>query len=193
MAPHSRNLNFRDASFKPYTTALGELALAWNDLHETLASLFWHMLPISNGLIPFAVWHSSKSDRAQRDMIRSLNDLRALGHDIPDPVRTEIRWLLGRIESLEDLRNDALHSPLLLSGDDVSPAHQLGHQRAKKFADKDLLFEFTWFYESAIALREYAAELSWHLSRPTRPPSLPERPTLPNRGETNGKPRPRQG
>ncbi len=65
-------LDFRSDDFRPYAIALGEMSLAWNDLHERLAALFWAALGIRNGLIPFSVWYSSKYDRAQRDMLRSL-------------------------------------------------------------------------------------------------------------------------
>lgn len=36
-----RGERFTDRIFKPYVTAIGELALAWNDLHEKLGWLFY--------------------------------------------------------------------------------------------------------------------------------------------------------
>lgn len=193
MAPHSRSIDFRSKPFEPYTKAMGELALVWNDLHENLSMLFQALLPIANQLIPDAIWYSHKSDRGQRDMIAALVNLRAMGHDIPEECRDEITWLLGQVNSLEDMRNDALHSPMFNSGNDVFPIHELGHKRAKKLAKKDILFEFGWFYDSAVVLREYAAELSWYLPRKRLSEPLPERPSLPNRGQTGGtKPRPQE-
>lgn len=185
--------DFRDESFASYARALGELALAWNDLHHTLGELFWQMLRIPNGMIPYAVWHSAKSDRAQRDMIKSLAHLNAMGHDVPQHLRTEITWILGRIDTLEDMRNDVLHSPMFNSGDAILPAHELGHQRAKKLAGKDLLFELTWFYDTAITLRDYAVQISSHLRRPSGlSGALPERPQLPNRGDAGARKQRRQ-
>jgi hypothetical protein len=188
MSRHSRNTDFRTDAFSPYTKALGELALAWNDFHENLAGLFWKMTAVPNGLIPYSIWYSSKSDRAQREMVRALAKLSALGHDIPDHIRSEILWLLGQADALEDLRNDALHSPLIRSESNIATIHELGHTRAKKLAKKDLLHEFNWFYNTTIVLREYVADICWYLSRKhDENESIPKRPSMPKRLNTNSK------
>lgn len=180
----SRNLDFRIKIFQPYTKALGELSLAWNDFHMVLSSLFWASTRIPNGMVPNAMWNSLKSDRAQREMLEALIDLKVLGHNIPKSLRIEIKWVLKQAVSLEDLRNDALHSPLLVSDDgSVFAWHQLGNKRAKKLADKDLLKECGWFYDTIIILREYTEILADNLRWPQKP--LPGRPQLPNRGHPN--------
>ena len=183
MSTKFEHRNFRDESFRPLTTALGELTLAWNDLQETLGCLFWAALGFGNGLIPLTIWHAIKVDRAQRDMIEAITKLDALGLDIPAKARKEIAWVLTRVTSLEDQRNDALHSPFIRSRDkEIVPFHGLGHARAKKLKDKNLLKEFRWFYETTIVLRDYAMDLTEVLRRESV--AFPDRPRLPNRGDT---------
>ena len=39
-----RDVDYRTADFEPYALAIGRLALAWNNLHERLAAVFWTLL-----------------------------------------------------------------------------------------------------------------------------------------------------
>ena len=184
MVKSTRKLNFRADVFHPYSVALGELSLAWNDLHEMLGGLFWAATGIPNGVIPLSIWYSSKSDRAQRDMLRSLAESPALGNILTEDAKKEVSWILKRADALEEIRNNALHSPLFQSGDDpVVPHHELGHRRAKHLANKDMLKEFRWFYDTATILRDYALDLQAAIQLPSI--SWPDRPDLPNRGDTN--------
>lgn len=186
MIGQPNKLDFRTDSFRPYATAIGEMALAWNDLHETLKDLFWSSLGVENGVIAYAVWYSSKSDRAQRDMLRGLATTPAIGNRLNNTTKPEVLWAIQRADSLEDLRNDILHSPFFASErGDVEPLWQAGHQRAKKLAGKDLLREMNWFYGATLIVRDYAWEISQAVRHERN--SLPERPGLPNRGDTNDK------
>jgi hypothetical protein len=175
----SRNINFRTETYKPYAQALGEIALAWNDFHVTLSDLFWAVSKVPNGLMPNAIWNSLKSDRAQREALKSLVELAILGHHLPMATKTEILWVLERADRLEDLRNDALHAPLYGDGGTVFAWHQLGNKRAKKLEGKNLLKEFSYFYDTTVVLREYTEKLSANLRSPNDP--LPNRPKLPSR------------
>ena len=176
----SRNLDFRSETFQPYAKALGEVSLAWNDFNMVLSSVFGTALKIPNLMVADALWSALTSDRAQRDMLRAVINLKVIGHHIPTKIRSEFKWVLDKADSLEEARNNALHSPLLSDQGSVFAWHQLGHQRAKKLANKDLLKEFGWFYDTAITLRQYIELLGDAIKHPTEP--LPERPILPNRG-----------
>lgn len=183
MIGQPNKLDFRTASFQPYAQAIGEMALAWNDLHETLKGLFWAALGTPNGIIAYAVWYSSKSDRAQRDMLRALATTQAIGGRLAKAIKPEVIWVINRTDSLEDFRNDMIHSPFLASpAGQMEPIWQSGHRRAKKLAGKDLLKELTWFYDATLILRDYA----WEIDQAARHgrDSLPGRPTLPNRGDS---------
>ena len=177
----SRDVNFRDSSFSDLARAIGELALVWNDLGMVLSGLFHAVTRIPNGMASDAVWNSVRSDRTQREMIVSLVKLEALGYELNTNLRTEFLWCLVEIGKLEDLRNNAIHSPVYEDHTGTIVAwYELGHPRAKGLANKDLLKEFGWFYDTTVVLRQYCDRLSDCVRRPHEP--LPTRPTLPNRG-----------
>ncbi len=183
-------LNFRKPAFQQYAKALGELSLAWNDLHEMLGNLFWVSLGIPNGVMPLDVWHSSNSDRAQRDMLKAIAESHAIGGDLTKTAKIEILWVLKRAISLEDTRNNALHSPVFQSGNDpVEAAHQSGHRRAKQLANKDLLKELNYFYKTTMVLRDYSFEMfaSIQTQNSIFPIAWPDRPKMPSRGDSNDK------
>lgn len=187
--------------FRPYVTALGQLALAWNDLQESLAGLFWTAMlsgpPQAGDFVdyrPLRIWHAIRSDRSQKDMLRAI-----LVHYRVDWKRPtfidDVKWLLGAAEGLENARNDAIHSPLFFVerslygishlGKKVAPADWLFNPRAVSLAKRaDLLAEFRYCRDTAITLSDYAREMDSALLHPRRP--WPGRPRLPNRGDGQG-------
>lgn len=169
--------DFRDEAFQPFATAVGEMTLAWNDLHEMLKGVFWQALGVNNGVFAYAVWYSGKSDRAQRDMLRALATTPALGNRLTSRTKAEVLWVLNRTDSLEDLRNDVIHSPFILAGSEVHSSWHEGHKRAGKLSGKDVLGDVRKFYEAVVMLRDYA----WHVYRVITGShdTLPERPRLP--------------
>jgi hypothetical protein len=174
----ARNYNFRTEEITPYATAIGELALIWNDLHMVLSSIFWKATRIPNGMIADAMWNSLKSDRAQREMLESIINLDAMGQLIKGATREELIWALTEITKLEDLRNNALHSPMLIESDgSISPWHQTGNKRAKNLAKRELLSELRRFYDTAIIIRDYVEALR---NAMVSQDDLPARPTLPS-------------
>lgn len=182
----SRNLDFKSETFQPYAQALGEAAMAWNDFHMVLSYLFGVATRIPNKMAPDVMWNSLKSDRAQREMLEALVGLNVISYNIQRKLRAEIKWVLEQATKLENLRNNLLHSPVLIDEFEVVFAwHHLGHKRAKQFAGKDVLQEARYFYDTVIVLREYTEKLSDILSQAPGV-SLPGRPSLPNRGRPNG-------
>lgn len=116
-------------------------------------------------------------------MLGALTELHAMGHVLSDSARAEIAWLLKSANSLEDARNNAIHTPITeADGEPLVGAHSFGHKRAKHLADKNLEREFRWLFDAAIVLRDYAVDLNEALLRQGVP--LPERPKLPNRGDS---------
>lgn len=103
-------------------------------------------------------------------------------------------WLLDRAQSLADRRNDALHSPFIVSYSNASYSVQpdvfLGHPRASKFAGKNVLAELKWYRERATVLRGFAYRLFYALrfgkmmERHHGPFPWPERPILPLLGQS---------
>jgi|SRR6185437_10891481 len=184
--------------FRPYVSALGQLALAWNDLQESLASLFWTTMskgiPLAGDKVDFAalfVWHAVKSDRYQKDMLRA-----AVQRSITDWKRQKFRddatWLLDRANELENWRNDAIHSPLFAvdrsiyglteaaAREAVAPAWWLQNPRAINLSRRQhLLGEFRHCRDTAIVLSDFARSIDGALVNPRRP--WPDRPSLPIR------------
>ena len=187
--------------FRPYTAALGQIALAWNGLHSQLALLFCTMMGggYSNNFL--GIWHALKNDGAQRDILlaaaRESRSHREHKTEEGRRVYEEIKWLHGQARAISDARDDALHTPLW--GEDgarrrVLPVTGLGHVRAQKLMDasvtRGLLAEFRWCRDAALVLTDYAFEMdNWLTGRSRKP--WPDRPSLPNRGRTKSDPRSR--
>jgi hypothetical protein len=174
------------SAFRPYAVALGQLALAWNDLHLSLGMLF--CTAMGGGFVnpALAIWNTIKSDRAQRDILLAVAKASLMngGHQ---KFAEEIEWICKNADALEDTRNDALHSPLWGAPRGpraavVSPAVGLGHVRANKLLGKNLLAEFRRCRECSIVLRDYATKLDFAICQ-GRP--IPARPKLPPRVSQN--------
>jgi hypothetical protein len=134
-----------------------------------------------------AIWHSIKSDRAQRELLIAAVESDPRGAS-PANYVDDIKWLCQRADSLEEARNNALHSPIWAYQDapgkvTVRPVIGLGHIRAQKLFDKGaLLPQFRWCRDTAIMLAEFAFAMDACLSSGYMKP-WPDRPQLPNRGE----------
>jgi len=189
--------------FRPYVTALGQLALAWNDLQESLGALFWTVMmerpPQPGDMIfraPLWIWHSLRSDLAQREMLRA-----AVNHSNSDWGRSDflkdINWLIKAATDLSHARNDAIHSPLFIvdrslfgaayaGSERVAPAAWLFNPRAVSLAKREnLLNEFHYCRDMAVTLSEYAREIDSALINQQRP--WPGIPLLPSRKPQTGR------
>jgi len=183
-----RHRDFKQPEFQEYTRALGEMVLAWNDLHLELSGLFGTIIGIHNKIIPSAMWNAVNSDRSQRELISAVTNLNenTLGLNIPDHVRKETRFILKRATALEDFRNDALHAPIVSGQDgEIIPFSGMGNKRARKLSSKnDTLKDIHIFYEEVIILRDYVFHIT-DAMRHTRP--WPDRPKMPNRERPKNK------
>lgn len=182
-------LRFTAPVFRSHALALGQLALAWNGLHQMLALLFCSIM--GGGIVNqhLAIWNAIKSDRAQRDILLAALKSDHAGFRPPGFFEGDIEWLCRYTDQVEEARNNAIHSPLWAAPNehrsDIRPSVGLGHARAIKLLGKDLLLEFRWCRDSAIALGAFAAQLDRALVDPLS--SWPEKPQLPNRGAPNMK------
>lgn len=192
LAKPARWLSYSHPAFRPYVVALGQLALMWNELHEMLGLLYCSLMgarpemPVNQHL---AVWHALKIDRAQRDILLAAAESNTLGA-IPITFVEDIKWLCQRADSIEEARNNAIHSPLL--GLDygnnnviIQPRTSLGHIRARRLAAKaDLLAEFRWCRDASYCLIEYALRMHDSTFRDFVTP-WPNKPDWPTRRATN--------
>ena len=189
----ARGHRFTERGYKPYTSVIGQLVLAWNDLHERLGFLFIAILnhraaefdakdvaPEHEGEFEShqierisGIWSSSQFDRPKRAMLESL-----INHVIQYDLRAfpkftnDLTWILSEANKLEDIRNNAVHTPLRWIGDspivrafmsahdvEVYPSVSLGNQRAVKLAKqnlrKDLVRQFRWARDASLVLRDF--------------------------------------
>jgi hypothetical protein len=185
--------------FRSYVSALGQLALAWNDLQESLAALFLslhlHGPPQAGDRVDYAplwVWHSIRSDRTQKEMLRALIDHTTTDWGRPN-FKADTKQLIVMATALEGARNDAIHSPLFSTdkslygsayragaNEKVAPAAWQFNPRAVSLAKRqNLLGEFRYCRDTAIALSDYARAIDVALMNPARP--WPDKPSLPTR------------
>jgi hypothetical protein len=195
---------YTSPEFRPYVIALGQLALAWNDLQESLAALFWSLMnppPMEGDTVnytPLHVWASIKSDRTQREMLKAISKHPPTFWNRPE-INTDVCWLVNRASELENLRNDAIHSPLfsvsksIYGGFDlnprekVAPAYWLFNPRAINLSKREnLLTEFRYCRDLAITLADYAQLIDRSLINQRG--AWPNRPPLPNRAEKSSQP-----
>jgi len=195
---------YTSAEFQPYVTALGQLALSWNDLQESLAGLFWTSMltapPQAGDVVRYTalrVWHAVKSDRSQRDMLKASINHQTVDWGRPKFVE-DANWLLARVESLETTRNDAIHSPLFhtersLYGtafgasspdEKIAPAAWLFNPRATSLARRGhLLNELRYCRDYAIKLSDFARAIDSALVNRGTAKVWPDRPSIPKRGK----------
>ena len=186
--------NYTESIYQPYATALGQATMAWNDLCEVQAGLFWTILGGGLADVPLAVWNAIKSDRAQREMLRAAAAAAfpkgggtRLQTKYPQ-LAQDIEWLLNEIGKVEDVRNDIVHAPLASAGagEDavVLPATAMRNNRSKKLDMKNakgkrLLAKYRWCRDMGLVLREFCWQIDHALCR--EPPSWPGRPSLPRK------------
>jgi hypothetical protein len=180
-------------AFRPYAEALGQIALAWNEFHETMSLLFCSFMGGGYCNHYLAVWQALKNDRAKRDVLLAAAKNSPLFNDEESRKRIieAAEHIYKLANTVEDARDSALHSPLwgarYESGIKVQPETGLGHIRAGRLRDqKNLLAEFRWCRAAASVLADYVDDLNDSLSGRSRRP-WPKKPSLPNRGETNEK------
>jgi len=183
------NEEVRKKAFEEYVTAVGKVAYSWNYLHEQLAQLFVSVVAADNVDVAFAVWYSTPNDRGQRQMLKSAVAASKAPWKTAATV-DEFKWLDGRLNSLAEARNDAVHAPCSLYVDAersvMGPAFIWGHPRAKNLIGKSLLAEFAWCEAYTEALSRYVIALQSAVHPDNREP-WPDRPKLPERQEGNMK------
>lgn len=217
--PKRKRVRFTEKAFAPYVAGIGQAALAWNDLQEELGRLYakvtqsdWYIIKkggeVTVTCMALESWQALKVDRSKREMLSAAigilhpHDTRRLAKLAPD-----VTWLVKETNSLEDIRNDAIHAPLRLwhrQEDDgkhvsgVEAARLFANRRARKLAEKDILAEFRWCRDMALVLRDFARDLqeSFQLGAISESPpdwqrAWPDKPKLPVRKATKTKNQPR--
>jgi hypothetical protein len=174
------------AELASHAEALGHVSLAWTTLHEVMGMLFAYLLMPAPQEHAYAVWHSIKNDRTQREMLKALAES-ALPED--DEIRKAIKWAVDKLLSLENSRNDALHSPYVLfhhpeRGPTMISNDLTGNRRAANLAGRDLSVELESYKSNVRAITDYLWAGVVQLSQPQnalapQPHKMPPPPALP--------------
>lgn len=209
----ARRHRYTKSHFEPYTKAIGALLLAWNDLHERLATLF--VMAMGAGWVdrPLAIWHSVRNDVSKRRLLRVALEKLSDNETAARPkLAAEIKWILDAADKLEGLRDDSAHTPLrfrdanlsglanlfaisdlYLATTGVWPDTSFQNPRAIGLDEKnkDLLIEFRYARERIIVLRDYAIAIDAAWSNARLP--WPNRPLLPERKPRKARRPPAEG
>lgn len=185
--PRSRQRE-QERKFKPLAVEIGWIAYEWNRLQEALAELFSDAMEAKT-LIAFNVWHSVRSDLAQREMLKAAATYReATAAPEAKPLWSAVLDLIHETDKISHKRNDALHVPLVFVNDlradniEIETLGFFGNPKARKLATKELIKEFNWYRNSAATLAQYAQILHFAFNASEHFP-LPPKPVLPTLGQ----------
>ena len=134
--------------FAPYAREVGKLVASWNQLQERLGKLFSVIVRKDHPGIALAIWHTTRSDLAQRQMLRASSEAAAAAGLFPEQAKKDdIKWLLDRTDELAQQRNDAIHAPVAFftdqDGTRLMTEYFFGSPRALSLKDKSLWDEFS--------------------------------------------------
>jgi hypothetical protein len=99
-----------EEAFDAYAVAVGRVSVIWNHFHFTLGGLFAVIIGGDAELI-LAAWDSIENDRTKREMLRAAINAASPERWKQTPkAAADLLWVLGRAETLSDVRNDAMHA-----------------------------------------------------------------------------------
>ena len=156
------------------------------------------------------IWSSAAYDRPKRAMLKALMNpiIAADFHQFPKLV-ADVSWILGEADKIEEIRNNAVHAPLIWIGDHpaiaalaaelespVIPNVILGNKRALLVSRPGMrggpIKEYRWGKDASLVLRDFTVTIGVAMTVEGAP--WPDRPQLPNRGDSQGakyRPRPK--
>jgi hypothetical protein len=176
-----------------HAQALGYVALAWTQLHMTMAEVYAQLLTPGAKRKSLATWHAIRNDRAQRDMLLAVAEVVLKpGDPVLGDKHNGLIWFYNQMDSFENKRNDALHAPytVIFEGLGLSlvPDYSRGNPRALNLRERtDLAAELKSYRENILALDQHLRLIWGRLSYPPgQRPALPAPPPLPRPAHGGG-------
>jgi hypothetical protein len=167
-----------EEAFDAYAVAVGRVSVIWNHFHFTLGGLFAVIIGGDAELI-LAAWDSIENDRTKREMLRAAINAASPERWKQTPkAAADLLWVLGRAETLSDVRNDAMHALVSLHHGaetvEVTVALPARGKREKKLIDRvakgrKLHDEFRKCERDADALSAFVFLATGALGMPDRP------------------------
>jgi hypothetical protein len=130
----------KQEAFDAYAVAVGRVSVVWNHLHQTLGWLFAVIIG-GDGDLVLAAWRSIENDGAQREMLRAaINAASPKRWEQTPKAPADLLWVLGRADTLRDIRNDAAHALVSLHFGpeivEVTVTQPARGKREKKLVDR---------------------------------------------------------
>ena len=175
-------------TYDRHASALGRVSLVWTELHEVMGKMFARLVSRDDQTLGLAAWNALSNDRAQRSMLLAVAKATL---EKADSRLVELAWAIGQMDSLENNRNDALHSPYTMTifngSIRIIPNYFQGQRRAMNLKDRDLETELTSYQDNIWSIVRYVSAISRALFPTfprnrlvsTQPTTLPPRPLLP--------------
>jgi hypothetical protein len=165
---------------------IGEVALAWNELHQAFGYVFSVLLKRpDHPLIGQALWTALTADSAQRDMLRAAIEWDSTPLRHQDKKR--LLWTLKQAQGLAVFRNDAVHGlpTFTISASGVStgfsPANPFGRWVRQHEYQLDPMHVLTVLQHDLRKLEAYVIS-GWRALHPIeivdQPQAWPRRPSL---------------
>jgi hypothetical protein len=179
-------LKIAESEFTKHAADVGHVAIAWNNLQDTLCSIFAIIAMPDTQPTAWAVWHAVRSDRNQRDMLEAAARTKLT---VGSNLYKEIKWALGTLNGLEDDRNTAIHSPyglIVEHGQLVTiPVWFTNNPRAAKLRDRDLAAELRSYKTNLDALNRFLMRIEAQIRDPASAQPLLPRPAMPRPAHSN--------
>lgn len=204
-------------SYASFAAEIGNVIWAWNHLHGALCELFAQTTGMPEPDDARAIWHSIKSDSAQRGILEALAD--SMVAHFPNPPLDnamiqkmhgleEVQWLLTEVGVISSYRNDATHTLWSKKWETVvdwdnyrppaaTPDTTRGNPRGKRLEGTDPQILFRTLANYCVDLGQYCNWIStWLLGwddaptfreRPVRPQILQPKPLKKNHARTGPK------
>lgn len=167
------------AAIERHTQLVGEIAWAWNDLHQAFAYIFGAVVRPDHNLMTQALWNALTSDSAQRDALKAVVEWDGLGRS----NRERILWALKETGELRVYRNDVIHGPVGFRGTDkgvttrFAPSNPFGRWLRHLQNDTELVPVMIMLRDDLRRLEAYATGV-WRSLDPSLQRPSPRRPRL---------------
>ena len=195
---------YTESPFRPYLLAVGQVAMAANDLAHRLSGLFWTITGGGSMDVQLASWNALPTDRTQQNMLR-----KTIAAAFPKSggsyvqvqfptAATDLGWLLVEAGKVLSDRNNVIHCPFILhpSGTTKVVTTQTVMRNPQAIAlqkvidgGRDLLTELRWYRDKILVLRDYCWRCDDALCRDHA--EWPQKPRLPSRPPPKRRPSPR--
>ena len=169
------------APLRAYAVVIGEVVWAWNFTHGAFEILFSHVASHANYQMARDIWHTATSDSGQLTMLEAATKA---SDRLSSRMRERILWAIEKTSKLGQLRNDAVHSAMIVIDKNgvptVSPS-DIGTKpsRSERLRrEDDLKKKFRAVKGDILQVGLYIHSLWPHVAGFDLLPPLPRRPRL---------------